>query len=93
MNKRIVYSRETKDYALYLDGELVGYADTPAEGERTLDELAYSILSHQPARCDHCEAQATCEYGAALVCSTHYAALIVVEQEEAQRLDLVRRAA
>jgi hypothetical protein len=45
--KEIRYDRLTHDYALYLDGELVGFAATYHDGERTLDELAHSILTHQ----------------------------------------------
>jgi hypothetical protein len=45
--KEIRYDRVTKDYALYLDGALVGYAATYHDGERTLDELALAILTHQ----------------------------------------------
>lgn len=42
--KHITYDRDTKDYALYLDGELVGYARTWEEGLKTLDQLAYTLL-------------------------------------------------
>lgn len=37
--KAIVYDRETRDFALYLNGELVGFARTYQEGEATLDAL------------------------------------------------------
>lgn len=36
--KEIVYDRETLDYAMYLDGELVGYARTYTEA---LDQLVF----------------------------------------------------
>lgn len=44
--KEIVYDRETRDYAMYLDGELVGFARTYHEAEVTLDQLVYELLSH-----------------------------------------------
>lgn len=43
--KQIVYDRMTKDFAMYLDGELVGYARTFLEAEVTLDQLVYELLS------------------------------------------------
>lgn len=43
--KVIQYDRETKDYAMYLDGELVGFARTQAEAENTLDALVFELLS------------------------------------------------
>ncbi len=43
--KEIVFDRETRDFAMYLDGELVGYARTYHEAEITLDELVYELLS------------------------------------------------
>lgn len=43
--KEIVYSRETRDFAMYLDGELVGFARTYHEAEITLDQLVYELLS------------------------------------------------
>jgi len=43
--KEIVYSRETRDFAMYLDGELVGFARTYYEAEITLDQLVYELLS------------------------------------------------
>lgn len=46
IRKELVYDRDTRDYALYLDGELVGFARTYHEGEVVLDELIFSILGH-----------------------------------------------
>lgn len=46
-DKQIIYDRTTRDFALYLDDELVGYARTYSEGETTLNELVLSILQHQ----------------------------------------------
>lgn len=43
--KEIVYSRETRDFAMYLDGELVGFARTHTEAETTLDALVFELLS------------------------------------------------
>ena len=45
--KEIIYDRETRDYAMYLDGELVGFARTYHEAEVTLDQLALERISHQ----------------------------------------------
>lgn len=45
--KVIRYDRESKDYRLSLDGELVGYARSYAEGEAALDQLVYEQLTHQ----------------------------------------------
>jgi hypothetical protein len=50
--KEIKYDRLTRDYALYLDGKIVGYARSYHEGERTLDELTHGILAHQQMRQD-----------------------------------------
>jgi hypothetical protein len=43
--KEIIYDRETRDYAMYLDGELVGFARTYAEAEATLDQLVFELLT------------------------------------------------
>lgn len=45
--KEIVYDRESHDYAMYLDGELVGFAKTYYEAERTLDTLVFELISGQ----------------------------------------------
>ena len=42
--KEIVYDRETRDYAMYLDGELVGFARNYHEAEVTLDQLALELI-------------------------------------------------
>jgi hypothetical protein len=42
--KHIQYDRETGDYAMFLDGEIVGYAASHHEAETTLDTLVYEIL-------------------------------------------------
>jgi hypothetical protein len=46
--KEIVYDRETRDYAYYLDGELAGFARTYYEAEVALDQLVYNLLKAQP---------------------------------------------
>lgn len=43
--KSISYDRETRDYAMYLDGELVGFARNYHEAEVTLDQLVFDLLS------------------------------------------------
>lgn len=43
--KEIVFDRESRDYAMRLDGELVGFARTYHEAEITLDELVFELLS------------------------------------------------
>ena len=45
--KEIVYDRESCDYAMYLDGELVGFARTYHEAEVTLDQLVFELISRQ----------------------------------------------
>ena len=42
--KTILFDRETRDYAMYLDAELVGFARTFQEAEITLDQLVFEIL-------------------------------------------------
>ncbi len=43
--REISYDRETRDFALTLNGELVGFARSYADGERVLDELVYAKLT------------------------------------------------
>jgi len=43
--KEIRYDYLTRDYALYLDDELVGVASTYHEGEVKLDQLVYDLLT------------------------------------------------
>lgn len=42
--KEICYDRDTRDYAMYLDGELVGFARTYHEAEVTLDQLVFELI-------------------------------------------------
>ena len=43
--KEIKYDRASRDYALYLDSELVGFARTYYEADVTLDQLVFELLS------------------------------------------------
>lgn len=43
--KSIIYDRETRDFAMYLNGELVGFARTYQEAETTLDNLVYELIN------------------------------------------------
>jgi hypothetical protein len=45
--KTIVYDPETRDFAMYLDGELVGFARTYQEAEVTLDQLVFELINGQ----------------------------------------------
>jgi hypothetical protein len=47
---RIVYDREVQEFAMYLDGELVGFARTPREAEDTLDQLIGELTNNQYLR-------------------------------------------
>lgn len=47
LSKTVQYDPETRDYAMYLGGDLVGFAASEPEAWRRLDELVYSILSHE----------------------------------------------
>lgn len=42
--REIVYSSKDRDYALYLRGELVGFARSYAEGEQVLNSLTHDLL-------------------------------------------------
>ncbi len=42
--KLIVYDRSTKDFAIYLGSELVGYARSYLEAEAVLDQLHMELL-------------------------------------------------
>lgn len=43
--KAIIYDPETRDFAYYLDGELVSFARTYQEAEEALDTLIHRLLS------------------------------------------------
>ncbi len=42
--KLIMYDRSTQDYAIYVDGALVGYARSYLEAEAVLDQLYMEML-------------------------------------------------
>jgi hypothetical protein len=44
--KEIVYEPDTRDYAMYLNGELVGYARTYHEAEVALDQLVFELITN-----------------------------------------------
>jgi hypothetical protein len=45
--KDIAYDPETRDFAMYLDSELVGFARTYQEAESTLDELIAELSAQR----------------------------------------------
>ena len=45
--KQIIHDRTTHDYAMFLDGELVGFARTYQEAEATLNQLIFQLTSGQ----------------------------------------------
>ncbi len=47
--KEIVYDTETHDFAMYLNGELVGFAPSYQEAEAELDELVFDLIRDQSA--------------------------------------------
>lgn len=49
MQKEICYDRETRDYAIYLNSELVGFARTYHEAEVTLDQLVFELIAARAA--------------------------------------------
>ncbi len=58
--KEIRYDIETRDYAMHLDGELIGFARTHLEAQITLDALVHELLSGRyadAARAEHAEAE------------------------------------
>jgi hypothetical protein len=44
MTKLIRYDRETKDFAAYVDGNLIGFYVTRFEAERACDDYVYEQL-------------------------------------------------
>ena len=43
-HKTIMYSRDTRDFALFLDGMLIGYAPSYLEADAVLDQLMLELL-------------------------------------------------
>lgn len=82
--KEICYDRETRDYAMYLDGELVGYARSYHEAEITLDQLVFELLSHGATATasaldgdsdvDECDSLIGCEVITCTQPATHFSA-------------------
>ena len=56
-DKSIIYDPETRDFAMYLEGQLVGFAPTYQAAEQELDELVYRLLMRAAADRDAEEAQ------------------------------------
>lgn len=54
--REIRYDRETRDFAMYLDGVLVGFAATYFHAELRLDEIVYSRLQAAAAQVEASEA-------------------------------------
>ena len=48
--REIVYDPKSKDFILYLNGQLVGFARTYQEGQAILDQLVYDLLQSESAR-------------------------------------------
>lgn len=46
-SKEIKYDRETHDFAMYLDGELVGWAATSHDAEVALDKIVFERIARQ----------------------------------------------
>jgi hypothetical protein len=43
--KAVIYEPEGREFSMWLDGVIVGYAPTRQEAEETLDELVYDLLN------------------------------------------------
>lgn len=48
--KYIVFDRETKDYALFLDAQYIGHASTRTEGEARLRDIVFEQLTHTESK-------------------------------------------
>jgi hypothetical protein len=59
--KEIRYDTETRDYAMHLDGELIGFARTHQEAQITLDALVHELLSGYSAQAASAEQSADAE--------------------------------
>jgi hypothetical protein len=60
-HKEIRYDTETRDYAMHLDGELIGFARTHQEAQITLDTLVHELLSGRYAGAASAEQAADAE--------------------------------
>lgn len=47
--KEIKYDRETRDFAMYLNNELVGYAASYLEADNRLNDMIHASLTHGAA--------------------------------------------
>jgi hypothetical protein len=47
VKREVLYDRETRDYALYLDGQIVGYARTRHEGDARLNAIVYQRMASE----------------------------------------------
>lgn len=45
-HREIIWDKETHDYAMYLDGELIGFARTYQDAQETLEYLVLQLMSH-----------------------------------------------
>jgi hypothetical protein len=45
--REIIFGRETRDFAMYLDGELVGFERTYHAAEVFLDQLEFELMTGQ----------------------------------------------
>jgi hypothetical protein len=67
--KRIQYDKATKDFAMYLNDELQGYANSYLQAEITLNNLVHDLLLHDVLPVETSEAEAdsvaedSCECG------------------------------
>jgi hypothetical protein len=67
--KEIAYDRESRDFAMTLDGQLVGYARTYYEAEVALDNLVHELVMREAAQdeaalcCENCSAELAAEDG------------------------------
>jgi hypothetical protein len=43
--KKVIYDRETKDYACYVDDQLVGFAKTKTAGDVICDQFVFDELA------------------------------------------------
>lgn len=59
--KAIQYDPETRDFAMYCNGELVGFASSFQKAEDTLDALVYDLLQRDAATVEAMEAEAVVE--------------------------------
>lgn len=65
MAKQVKFNRKDRDYAYYLNGQLVGFAPTYIQAEQRLNELVYTaLLRDNTSACDLAPADAADVYSA-----------------------------